>query len=186
MPDKTYEIELNGKKFQLPVVPISDEFSIAVVDMLVQHQLVLPAAMELQDQINAKKLKFDVIVAPECKSIPLAYELATDYDCDLVILRKSEKKYNQDFLAYPVKSITTEGVQLLHLNEIDATKLTGKYCLILDDVVSTGGTLDSIKRMMEIVQCTVVGVAAVAAEGNAADEYPGLMYAVKTPLIPND
>lgn len=181
---RTHEIELNGKKFELPIVNMSDEIAIAVFDMLVHPEYVLPAAMALQGLIQENKIKFDTIVAPECKVIPLAYELATDYDCDMVILRKSEKKYNEDALAYPVTSITTDGAQLLHLTKWDHEKICGKKVLILDDVVSTGGTLDSIKRMMQLAQASVVGVATPIAEGDAADKYPDLIYAARTPIYP--
>ena len=42
------------------------------------------------------------------------------------------------------KSITTAGTQKLYMDGADAKKMNGKRILILDDVISTGGSIAAV------------------------------------------
>ena len=48
-------------------------------------------------------------------------------------------------------------------------KMSGKRVLVVDDVISTGGSLKALDALAEQTQCTIVGQAAVLAEGDAAE-----------------
>ncbi len=43
--------------------------------------------------------------------------------------------------------------------------MSGKRVLVVDDVISTGGSLKALDELAEQTQCTIVGQAAVLAEG---------------------
>ena len=45
----------------------------------------------------------------------------------------------------------------------------GKRVLVVDDVISTGGSLKALDDLAEQTRCTIVGQAAVLAEGDAAE-----------------
>ena len=45
----------------------------------------------------------------------------------------------------------------------------GKRVLVVDDVISTGGSLKALDALAEKTQCTIVGQAAVLAEGDASE-----------------
>ncbi len=47
--------------------------------------------------------------------------------------------------------------------------MSGKRVLVVDDVISTGGSLKALDALAEQTQCTIVGQAAVLAEGDAAE-----------------
>ena len=47
--------------------------------------------------------------------------------------------------------------------------MNGKRVLVVDDVISTGGSLKALDDLAEQTQCTIVGQAAVLAEGDAAE-----------------
>ena len=66
-------------------------------------------------------------------------------------------------------SITTAGTQKLFLGRDDADLIRGKRILIMDDVISTGGSLKALDALAEKTQCTIVGQAAVLAEGDASE-----------------
>ena len=68
-----------------------------------------------------------------------------------------------------VNSITTDHVQTLCLGQDDIDKLKGKRVLIVDDVISTGGSLKSIETLVNQVGGNIVGKMTVLAEGDAAD-----------------
>ena len=66
------------------------------------------------------------------------------------------------------KSITTDGEQMLYMDGADAAKMKGKRVLILDDVISTGGSISAVENLVEQAGGEVVGRMAILAEGNAA------------------
>ena len=72
-------------------------------------------------------------------------------------------------LTTAVDSITTKGQQLLVLDGADAAELKGKSVVLVDDVVSTGGSLKSAEKLLNLVGCQIIAKAAILAEGAAAD-----------------
>ena len=67
--------------------------------------------------------------------------------------------------------------------EIDQMK--GKRVLIVDDVISTGGSLKSIELLVDKAGGNVVGKMAVLAEGDAADR-DDIIFLEKLPLFNED
>jgi adenine phosphoribosyltransferase len=58
--------------------------------------------------------------------------------------------------------------QMLYLDEKDHDLLKGKKVMLLDDVISTGSTLQGMRLVMEKAQASVVGEAAIFTEGERA------------------
>ena len=52
-------------------------------------------------------------------------------------------------LEVTVKSITTENVQKLYLSDEESKKDSGKRVLIVDDVISTGESLNALMQLVE-------------------------------------
>ena len=52
-------------------------------------------------------------------------------------------------LEVTVKSITTENVQKLYLSDEEVKKIQGKRVLIVDDVISTGESLNALMQLVE-------------------------------------
>jgi adenine phosphoribosyltransferase len=65
------------------------------------------------------------------------------------------------------QSITTAGMQKLYLGRDDADLIRGKRILLMDDVISTGGSLHAMEELVRMAGGTVVGRVAVLAEGDA-------------------
>ena len=61
------------------------------------------------------------------------------------------------------QSITTAGKQKLVIDRKELEKMNGKRVLVVDDVISTGGSLKALDALAEKTQCTIVGQAAVLA-----------------------
>ena len=65
-------------------------------------------------------------------------------------------------------SITTEGEQMLCLDGPDIERIKEHNVLLLDDVISTGESLNSLMELANVAGGNVVGIATVLAEGDAA------------------
>ena len=139
----TYEIDIAGMKRQLPLCPVTDDLYIGAFVMFGDVELTVHAAAELLKRVP----EFDYIVAPEAKSIPLAYEMSRQSGINYLIARKKAKAYMTGVFEVRVQSITTAGEQTLIIDTADAEKIRGKRVLILDDVISTGESLRATEEL---------------------------------------
>ena len=163
---ETYSIEIAGIKRELPLFEIKPGLRIAILNILGDTELVQAGAREL-----AKKLKavdYDILITAEAKSIPLAYALSAETKKPYIILRKVYKLYMGDALQAETLSITTGQPQVLILDEKDRELIQGKKVLIVDDVISTGSTLQGMRMILDKVGASVAGEAAILTEGDRA------------------
>ncbi|MGB9867542.1 MAG: phosphoribosyltransferase family protein [Bacillota bacterium] len=177
---KTYELQICGLKRELPVIQVAPNLWIASFVMLGDVQLVNVCAGGLATKLA--QYEFDVMVGPEAKVVPLLQSLATLLGHErYVVCRKTVKAYMQDPLIVQVQSITTKGLQTLVLDGVDVQRVKGKRIAIVDDVVSTGGSINAVEKLLEMAGATVVCRAAVLKEGN---DYQGdLIYLGTLPLF---
>ena len=99
-----------------------------------------------------------------------------------VLARKSVKLYMKDVVECNTKSITTDHGQTLYIDGDDAEYMKGKRVLIVDDVISTGGSLLSLENLVNQAGGKVVGKMAILAEGEAADR-DDIIFLEKLPLF---
>ncbi len=160
---ETYSIEIAGLKRDLRLFEIKPGLRIAILNILGDTELVQACARELARQL--KDIKFDVLVTAEAKSIPLAYALSAEMKKPYVILRKTYKPYMGDALRAETLSITTGQPQTLILDEKDRELMKGRNVLIVDDVISTGSTLQGMRMVIEKAGASIVKEAAILTEG---------------------
>ena len=167
MPDsETYAIEIAGLKRELRLFEIKPGLKIAILNILGDTELVQACAKELAQKL--KDTDYDVLVTAEAKSIPLAYALSIETKKPYVVLRKTYKSYMGDALKVETLSITTGQTQILILDEKDRSLIQGKKSVILDDVISTGSTLQGIRTILNKAGSLVVAEAAILTEGDRA------------------
>jgi adenine phosphoribosyltransferase len=164
--NKTYSIEIAGLKRDLRLFEIKPGLKIAILNILGDTELVQACARELGNKL--KDIQFDVLVTAEAKSIPLAYALSVEMKKPYVILRKTYKPYMGDALKAETLSITTGQPQILILDEKDREVMKGKSVIILDDVISTGSTLQGMRMILDKAEAKVVAEAAILTEGDRA------------------
>jgi len=163
---KNYSITIAGLRRKLPLFEIKPGLKIAILNILGDTELVQACARELGKKMKGEKI--DVLVTAEAKSIPLAYALSTTMKKPYVILRKSYKAYMGDALRAETLSITTGQPQVLVLDEKDRALLKGKKVALVDDVISTGSTLQGMRVLMEKAGANVTVEAAILTEGDRA------------------
>jgi len=179
---KTFTLSIGSVVRVLPIVRVSPSLSIASFVMLGDTKLVEAAADALVSHPAFPREIVDLLVCPEAKAIPLTHAIAVRLGCNYVVVRKNVKSYMQEPLVESVTSITTAGMQTLVLDGPDCAALSGKNVCIIDDVVSTGGSLRSIERLLAKTGCTVVGKAAILLEEGG---YAGtdLVYLARLPIF---
>ena len=162
---KTYTLHVAGLTRELPICKINDHLDIAAFIMFSDVELTIACAKALLEKCP----DFDVILTAEAKGIPLAYEMSRQSGKQWIPARKGVKGYMADPVIVEDQSITTAGTQKLYLGRDDADLIRGKRIVLMDDVISTGGSLKALDDLAEQTQCTIVGQAAVLAEGDAAE-----------------
>jgi len=163
---ETYAIEIAGLKRELRLFEIKPGLRIAILNILGDTELVQACAKELREKL--KDTEYDVLVSAEAKSIPLAHALSVETKKPYVILRKTYKPYMGDALKAETLSITTGQPQTLILDEKDRELIQGKRVVVLDDVISTGSTLQGIRMILEKAGASVAREAAILTEGDRA------------------
>ena len=166
MAKRFYDLTVAGCKRSLPILNLSDSLAIAGFVMLGDVELCESCARELAKKVPAEA---EIIMTAETKGIPLAAELARQIGMPYYITaRKSVKAYMEDPIWVEDESITTMGKQRLYLMRADIDRIAGRKVLLLDDVISTGGSMTALGNLAEKAGAHVVGQAAVLAEGDAA------------------
>jgi len=166
MSRETYSIEIAGLKRELRLFRIKPGLRIAILNILGDTELVQACARELGKKLGG--IKFDLLVTAEAKSIPLAYALAVEMKKPYVVLRKTYKPYMGEALRTETLSITTGQTQMLVLDEKDREMMEGKKVMLVDDVISTGSTVQGMRILMEKAGAEVAGEAAILTEGDRA------------------
>lgn len=175
-----YTLHVAGLERKLPVIRISETLAIASFVILGDAELVTHAA----EALTPKLPQADYLFTAEAKGIPLVQELARMLGMPrYFVARKSIKPYMAEPLVTEVESITTQKKQVLCLDQEDVRLIRGKRILIVDDVISTGESIQAMEKLITEAGGEIVGRAAILAEGAAADR-SDIVYLEKLPLFP--
>lgn len=175
---EVYKINIAGCERELEKFAVSDKLDIAAFILFGDVEITEKSAKELLKKVP----EFDVILTPEAKSIPLAYEMSKQSGKKYVVARKGVKVYMGEPLKAEVLSITTQKPQTLYLGEDDVENIKGKKVLIVDDVISTGESLSAIIKLCELAGGNLAASCAVLAEGDAAKR-DDIIYLEPLPLF---
>lgn len=163
---ETYPTEVAGLRREFPLFEVAPGVRIAIVNILGDTELVQAAAKSLSAQVAEKAPQ--VLVTAEAKSIPLVYAMSVETSLPFVVLRKAYKPYMGEALSAETFSITTGQPQTLYLDEKDRDLLKDKTVVLVDDVISTGSTLQGMQLLMDKAGAKTIGQAAIFTEGDRA------------------
>ena len=174
-----YDIKIADVDRKLPLCPLNEDLYIGAFVMFGDVELTVAAAKALL--IIAPE--YDYIITAEAKGIPLAYEMAKqNNDETYFIARKVKKLYMTGVFEYTYRSITTAKEQTLYLDTEEANKINGKRILLVDDVISTGESLNALESLVKKAGGNIVGRMCVLAEGDA-QKREDITYLEKLPLF---
>ncbi len=159
-----YTIDVAGLKRDLPLCPLNENLYIGAFVLFGDIELTVKSA----EALARLAPEHDVMITAESKGIPLIHEMAKQLgEQRYVLARKGVKLYMKNVLTCEVDSITTASKQTLYLDGDDAEFLKGKRVLIVDDVVSTGNSMNTLVSLVEAAGGSIVGKMAIIAEGDA-------------------
>ena len=179
----TYPMHVAGLDRDFPICKVTDDLYIGAFIMFGDAEITVACAREL---LARAPKDYDYLLTAEAKSIPLIHEMARQSGAKkYFIARKGPKIYMPAPISVEDKSITTVAQQKLFLGSDDADLIRGKKILLVDDVISTGGSLKAMEALVEKAGGTVTGRMAVLAEGGAADR-KDILFLEKLPVFNAD
>ena len=123
--------------------------------------------------VRMADLEADKIVTVESMGIPIGTALSLISDIPLVIIRK--RKYGLPG-EVEVSQVTGYSRSQLFLNGIKK----GDRVVVVDDVISTGGTLLAVLKSLEVAGASVKDIVVVVKRGEGAQRLRAEGYSVKT------
>ncbi len=181
MTQDTYTITIGNIQRDLPLFEVAPNLRIAVLNILGDTELTEVSAKELAKKLET--IAYDALVTAEAKSVPLIYALSVVTRKPYVVLRKNYKPYMGEAISAETHSITTGKPQTLYLDEKDRALLDSKRVVLVDDVISTGSTLNGMQALMERANAQVVAQAAICTEGDDPAEWENVIALAHLPLF---
>lgn len=171
---KSYRIEIAGVARDLPVCQVAPGVHIGILMLIGDPELTEAAGRELAKRMPAD---VDVIVMPDGKAQPLLHVVQRETGLPAVLVRKEKKSYlKEPVLETPATSITTQKKHAFFLGADDASMLIGCKVAILDDVVSSGGTIKAVQALLALAGVEETVVMAVGTEGASREDVIALTH----------
>ena len=177
---KYLPVDIKGYLAQLPILPLPSGINIAFFNLHGNSEMTEHCGKELAKLVA----DCDVLVTAESKGLQLTHVMARELGHKYyAVARKSKKLYMQDGYEVEIKSsITTGQVQKMYISRHDADLLKGKKVGIIDDVVSTGASLEGLEAIVNVCGGIIHKKAFVLAEGEAARR-DDIVYLAEIPLL---
>jgi adenine/guanine phosphoribosyltransferase-like PRPP-binding protein len=168
-----YRVEIGSQTVDLPLVPIGPDTAISLL-MTIDHgvRFMDRAGRDLAELLAPTEP--EIVATAATLGIPVAIEVTKALGLDdYLVLQKTAKIHLGDALAEPLSSITTTGSQQLLLDRARIAAVAGKRVALVDDVVSTGGSMAACLRLLRAAGGEVVSVGTLLAEGAGWSETLG-------------
>jgi adenine/guanine phosphoribosyltransferase-like PRPP-binding protein len=163
-PVGSYRAVVGNQVLDLPLVEVDEGVAIALLITVDQGvSFAERAGRELAELLGPDRP--DVVASVATQGIPIAIEISRALGLDdYLILQKTPKIHLADAIGEPLRSITTDSAQrlLFDRERIDAVK--GRRVALVDDVVSTGGSLRAALALLRRVGAEPVAIGTLVTE----------------------
>ena len=107
----------------------------------------------------------EIVLTPESKSLFFAGKITEELGLErFEVCRKSTKNYNQNTISVEIKS-TISGQEQLILDGSSCDTIKGRRVALVDDVVTTGGNVHGMSKLVEMASGEIVVKACIWVEG---------------------
>lgn len=180
---------------KLPVYEVAGGLKIAYLDTFCDVEIVDALSQKIAQIIQSaqayKSAERVVIITAVSKGVPFAYTVAnllkgkdSEKDVQIAIARKHNKKFYGATVSVEKTSITGDGnSDTLLLAEADVKKLSGAKVIVLDDMYSTGASVNALCELAEKCGATVIEKVVAVWETADQSKQPPVKYVAVLPLI---
>lgn len=183
---KTYHVSKDeiGVDLELPIIQIPSGIKVAFFDATDKPKVInsiLIGLCNLTEALLHTGEEDFVIVTSETKGIPYAQGVASWFGHErIVIARKAPKPVWPGSVCSQYQAVTHAEEKTLYMSIDDYNYIKGKEVLIIDDVVSSGASVEALKALIGDI-AKKVDVLCVFKESNV---YKGEVYSLsKLPLF---
>jgi adenine phosphoribosyltransferase len=163
----------------LPIVRVSEDLHIASLVLIDNYDLVKKLSEILARQIIKYNPKY--LLCVEAKSLPLTYAICDHLNTlyrgrrkstrvKFIVVRKTKKIYMKSPYSVTMKSITTKERQKLFIDRNDVAKLRRHSFVVVDDVISTGSTINALLKLLKKVRLSPSAICTVLFEGETGPD----------------
>ena len=191
----SYTFTYKGITRELAVYEVASGVKIAYLDSFCDLELVRALSVDMADKIAESKAYLTaervVILTAVTKGVPFAYmvgsllqEKFADKKIEIAIARKEKKVFYGKVVTIDKLSITSVGGNdLLVLSESDAEKLAGAPTIVLDDMYSTGASIEALEKLAEKCGANVIDRVVAVWETGDESKCPPVKYCATLPLV---
>jgi adenine phosphoribosyltransferase len=171
-----YTLKLGKLTRKLPLVRIGKSMRVASFNLLGDRELVDEIAPLMLNKLI--DIKFDCLVGPEVKVVPLLHVMADKLNQPrYIVCRKNIHAY----MVSPILSKVRDG---LVIDGQDALFIKGKKVVVVDDVVTSGNTLEIIDDLISKAGGEVVCHLAIIKQGETPLKTSGkVIFLGKLPVF---
>jgi adenine phosphoribosyltransferase len=163
---ETFALEIGRLHRDVPLVRPTPNTRLPLIELLGDAELTRTCALELQKILPANS---EVIFTCETSSIVLAHALSELTGLPYEVARKRRRPYMDAPLIQEVNAMTLGVGETLWLASSHAKRLAGKQVVVILDVVSSGGTIAALERLVVRAGGSVTGRLAVFSQGSPKD-----------------
>jgi adenine/guanine phosphoribosyltransferase-like PRPP-binding protein len=157
-----YPVKLpDGDWAFLPLLPLPPDFDTAIAYLCItENSFALEERLSTAMAELARPLRSDIVVGMPTLGMVVAASVGKKLGHPhYVPLSYSRKFWFEDELSIPVNSITTPvQPKIVYIDPRMLERLDGKRVLLVEDVISTGGTVAAELELMKRIGAHVVGV----------------------------
>jgi adenine phosphoribosyltransferase len=175
-----FTVDIKGYLEDLPVLPLPSGIKIAFFNLHGNANLTEHCGKELAKLVGDS----EVLLTAESKGLQLTHVVSREVGKQYyAVARKSKKLYMQDGIEISYgSSITTGKEQNFYLSKHDVDLIKGKKVCIIDDVISTGESIDGLVHLVEKAGGIVYKKLFVLAEGDSKNR-TDIEYLATIPLL---
>lgn len=165
---ETHRVVIGNLERNLPICEVAPGVRVALFNSLGDWEMIEAAGRLLMQRMPPG---IEALIMPDGKAQALLHVVARETRLPSFVARKEHKSYMEKVVVSITRnSITTSREQRLYLSGEDMMRLRNKRVMMVDDVVSTGGTLETIQDLLILCGATFAGAMAVFTEGRERDD----------------
>ena len=166
-PNPTYTVTMGSQTVDVPIVEVAPDIGIALFITFDNGVGLLErSGQELAERLAPYEP--DIIATNATCGIPVAIEVSRALGLDdYLVLQKTKKIHLADAITRPLRSITTDTTQELRLDRARQHLVQGKKVVIVDDVISTGTSVQAAAGLVRAAGGEVSAIGVLLAEGAA-------------------